>query len=277
MAGPVLTQNLDASPWVEVFHDPADLPVGTARLRMYRFSEGRTWLVRGGVDVAPGVAALDFEVPFRTPAMYRAECFDAAGVSLGFTETSEITVAVGDVWVHNPLDPTVAVNLGPYGLLSGSGAGSRPTVGDTVWPDGAVVGRRVGSTRRGVVGGRIGFAVETLEVADELQAMVGDYVMQQVGVLCVRTPPPVRMPRTLFASVRDVEEQDVNVAWGGGSRTDHWFSYDEVSPPFPGLVTPLLTYGDVDEFYGSYAAADAAYATYTGRDRDYSLAGFASS
>ena len=274
MAGPTLTQDLTGNPWVEVFFNPADLDPACTSLRIYRLSENRTWLVRGGVDIAPGVAALDFEVPFQTACSYRAEMFDVSGVSLGFTDITETTVNVSDMWVHNPLDPTRSVNLGPHGIRAESMPSvRRPTVGETVWVEGSTVGRRVGSGRRGVVGGMLGFVAETLATANALQAMLGTYEVQQVGVLCVRTPPPTRIPRTLFAGVRDPEEVDLDTAWGG-TRTDFWFSFDEVAPPFPGLVKPLLTYDDIDTF-GTYTAQDANWSTYTDRDRAYELAGLA--
>jgi len=276
MAAPTLTAYTDINPWVEVFLSGGDVAVGTVRLRYYRYSEDRVWLVRGGVDVAPGVAALDFECPFQTQATYRAEQFDATGVSLGFTDAASITLSVSDVWVHNPLVPTGGVSFGSYGLKDGSFDGtSRPTVGEVVYPEGAVVGHRIGSARRGLVSQSVGLAVDSLEQADALQAMLGTYTTAQIGVLCIRTPPGVRVPRTFFAAVRDPQEVDINVNWGGGERTDFWFTADEVAPPFSGLVVPLLTYDDLDVAYATYALRDAAYATYTEQDRDYSLAGLA--
>ena len=59
MAAPELTANTDGNPWVEVFFDPAALPAGAARITVWRLSEGRTWMVRGGVNVATGVAVID--------------------------------------------------------------------------------------------------------------------------------------------------------------------------------------------------------------------------
>jgi hypothetical protein len=258
---------------VEVYFDPAGLTGGTTTLRIYRLSDDRTWLVRGGVDVAPGTAPLDFECPFGVNVQYRAEMFNTSGVSLGFTDSTSITLDVSDVWVHNPLAPAGGVNLGPNGILDGSfGAVSRPTVGGAVYVEGASVGRHIGAVRRGIVGARLGFACETVAVADGLQAMLGSYETQRVGVVCVRTPPPLRVPRTLFASVGDPTEVDGDVAWGG-ERTDFWFVVDEVAPPFPGLVVPLLSYEDLDLAFASYTTRDAGFATYTLQDRAYEYSG----
>lgn len=272
MAGPTLTPNMDGNPWVEVF--PESVPAGTATLRMYRYSENRTWLVRGGVDVAPGVAMQDFEVPFRTPATYRAECFNSAGTSLGFTESSTIELDIEGTWVHQPLQPLLATRVN-LRLDSNSGL-IREVPGESAYPEGAVVGRWIGARRRGLRGVNIALRTTTLEAANTLQAMVGAYdETEQLGVLCLRTSSAIRWPRTFFFAVPELVEQAITVHVSG-ERIHFDAVADEVEPPFPGLVMPLLTYDDLDAYYGTYSAQDAAYATYTDRDRDYSLAGFAS-
>lgn len=275
MAGPDLTPDLTGNPFVEVFFDPGDLDGDATKLRIYRYSEDRTWLVRGGVDVAVGVAAIDWEVPFQTQATYRAEMFDASGASLGYTDTSVITLDVSDVWVHNPLVPTVAVNLGPHGLLDVTTVNRRPTVGSAAFTEGSITAQHTGSRRRGVVNMPLGFAVDSLDDMDTIQTMLGTYEVPQLGVLCLRTPPPARIPRTFFTSVSNPDEVGVDTQWGG-ERSNFFFEATEVKSPYPGIVTPLLTYDDLDAAYATYEDRDAAYATYTEQDRDYSLAGFAS-
>jgi hypothetical protein len=261
---------------VEVFFDSADVDPDTHHLRMWRFSDDRQWLVRGGVDIAPGVAALDWECPFQTQALYRAELFAADGTSIGWTESSTVTLDVNDVWVHNPLVPTTAVALGEFALLDGTASRNvRPTVGQVVYGEDDVVGRWIGTRRRGVTDMPFGLAVESVEDADALQAMLGDHLVRRLGVLCIRTPPPVRIPRTLFAAVQEPDERDVNVRWGG-SRTDLVFTATEVKPPFEGITTPLLTYDDLDAAFATYTERDAAFATYTEMDRAYEYAGLAS-
>lgn len=276
MVAPTLTVDTSGNPFVEFFIDAGDLDPAAERLRLYRFSDNRQWKVRGGWDIAVGVAVLDFECPFGVDATYRAEVFDGAGLSLGFTDYATVTLDVGSVWVHNPLVPAEGIELGAAALLDDSGARAtrRPIVGSVVYTEGSMLGRWIGSGRRGVVDYSLGFAVESLDLADRFQGMLGDYNTRQVGVLCVRTPPPVRIPRTFFTSVPDPTEVSVDVQWGG-QRTDIVFTATEVDPPFVGLVTPLLTYDDLDAAYSTYDERDAAYATYTDMDRDYSLAGLA--
>ena len=272
MAGPTLTQNLDGNPWVEVFFNPADLDPACTSLRIYRFSEGRTWLVRGGVDIAPGVAAIDFEVPFGVPSSYRAEMFNSSGVSLGFTDISETTVNVEGTWVHQPLQPTLAIQMTN---LSGSAETlTRPTPGEVVYVEGAPVGRHIGSRRHGLQSVPVVLLAETLTAANAFQAMLGTYEVQQIPVLCIRTSEDIRWPRTFFASTGELFERELTVH-AGGELVQFEGDFDEVAPPFPGLVKPLLTYDDIDAAFATYDAADAAFATYTERDRAYEYAGLA--
>jgi len=269
MAGPTLTPDLTANPWVEVFFE--DLHVDTDRLTVYRLSDDRQWRVRGGVDISPGVASLDFEVPFKTAASYRAEQFDSLGNSLGFTESSDITVDYTGTVVHQPLSPGDL--WAKVRILSGSASVlRRPTEGDLVYAEGASVGRWIGTARQGLRAVPVSLLTETLADANQLQAMLGTYTTRQIGVLCIRTSDRIRWPRTFFAR-GDLDEIERNVKHAG-SLIQFDASMDEVEPPFPGLVVPLLTYDDLDAF-GDYDEQDAGWLTYTDRDRAYELAGLA--
>ncbi|MFF2274216.1 hypothetical protein ACFVTX_18220 [Agromyces sp. NPDC058136] len=263
-----LTPQITGNPWVEVF--PVDLPPAVARLRMIRTSEDRTWLVRGGVDVAPGVAAQDFECPLKSTATYRAELYDAAGTRLGYTDSASVVLNVDGTWVHQPLQPLVATQVE---LDDGSGATLyRETPGELTYVEGASVARRIGSRRRGLTKVPISISAFGVQM-DAFQAILGSYEVEQLGVLCIRTSAPVRWPRTFFASSDDLAEQDVSVKVGG-AYVQFIGTLTEVEPPHPGLVMPLLRYDDLDAF-GDYAAQDAGWATYTDRDRAYALAGLA--
>ncbi|MEV4735565.1 MULTISPECIES: hypothetical protein [unclassified Microbacterium] len=269
MAGPSLTVDVSGNPFVEVFFD--SVAPGTSTVTVYRLSEDRQWLVRGGVGIGTGIAALDFEVPFRTPATYRAEQFDALGNSLGFTDSSHVTVDYEGTVVHNPLVP--ASLWAPVRILADVVAPlRRPTDGELVYVEGASVAKWIGTRRQGLRDVPVSFLTETIDAADRVQAMLGTYVTQQVGVLCIRTSDNVRWPRSFFVH-GDLSEIEQNVRFNG-SRIRFDAQMDEVEPPFPGLVTPLLTYDDLDAF-GNYTAQDAGWLTYTDRDRAYELAGLA--
>lgn len=271
MAGPELTSDTSGNPRVEVFFDSSELDSDATRLRMYRFSENRTWLVRGGVDVPPGSAALDFEVPFNTLSTYRAEMFDASGQSLGFTDTSSTEVEYEGTVVHQPLAPTL---WAPMTILDGSGGTLvRPTPGEMTWVEGATTGRWIGSRRRGLVGTPISLGAESISDADRFQFMLSSYTTQQLGILCIRTSEGIRWPRTFFAR-GEFAEVDWDVRYGG-EYIIFEASADEAEPPYPGITTPLLSYSDMSEAFATYTALSAAIPTYTQSSRSYEYAGLA--
>jgi hypothetical protein len=265
-----LTPNTDACPFVEVFIDTGDCPTGTVSMRVYRLSENRTWLVRGGVDIAPGVAALDYEVPFQSIAAYQAECFDSSGNSLGFVQAGSLTLNVSGTIIHQPLDPSlwVTARLRPDSYQS---ALTRPTPGSLLYTEAGGPGHWVGGARQGLTGVAVSLLLGSRDDADTMQAIISAYEQPETAVLCIRTSANVRWPRTFFA------QGDLSESWF--SRWLDTFQFDstmaEAVSPFPGLSTPLLTYDDLDASYATYDAMDAAYATYTDKDRDYSLAGAA--
>lgn len=272
MAGPLLTPDTSGNPRVEVFFDPDDLHADCAGIRIYRYSEDRRWLVRGGVDIAPGVAALDFECPFNIDAQYRAEQFDDTGASLGFSDSETTQLEYTGTVVHQPLDPSLWVRMRllkptadslTRGLLGG----------DPMYPEGDVVATIVGGRRVGLEDTTLALLADSVSDADVFQAALGTYEVAQVNVLCVRTSESVRIPRTFFAAGRWSEvRRDVTP---DGGFVEFRSTAREAKPPFAGLVVPLLTYDDLDAAYATYDLRDAAYATYTAQDRDYSLAGLA--
>lgn len=272
MSAPTLTQDVSGNPWVEVFFDPGDLHADAARITIYRESDNRIWKVRGGVDIAVGTAALDFEAPLGVSVTYRAEQFDAAGASLGYTETASITLDVEGTWLHNPLEPTLGAPV-EIDEKSLSDVG-RPTPGSRTHTEGESVPRRIGGRRRGVEGVPIVLNVDGLDRLRAVEAMLGGYDDSQTAVLCLRTTEPVLWPKTFFFASELLAWRDRTYRFSGD-----WAqlvgTVDEVKPPYAGLVLPLLTYDDLDAAYDDYDERDAAYATYTEQDRDYTLAGLA--
>lgn len=275
MVAPVVTFDGTGNPYVEVFFDPDEFDADIAYIQVWRYSENREWQVRGGVNIVPGVAALDFEAPPGEQSTYRAQMFSALGAPAGWTDATAIDVPDFGVAMHNPLDPTRYLVLPTISVLDEVvNTNTRPTVSDLVYTEGRSVGITIGTRRRGIVGLRFGVALTSSDDADLLQSMIGDYENQQIPVLCIRTPKPIRIPRTAFLRVDDPSEEDINTRWGGNDIRVH-FTGSETAPPFPGLAVPLLTYDDLDVAYTTYDERDAAYASYTDQDRDYSLAGLA--
>jgi hypothetical protein len=267
---------LDRAPVERVEVTVTEILPDATYVDIYRLAEGRSYLVRGGVKVyaVGGVTVVDFEAPFGIPITYRAEMFaDQDGTtSLGFTGSSDAFLDVGTTCVHQPLNPELAV--WPTRLQSTAADISRTTPGELVYTEGASVGTWIGQDRRGIEGLTFDFLTRTLDEARTFQAMLGGYGTSSVAVLCIRTPPPMRIPRVFFGTVAELHEVSVDVA-NGGEAVQFQFVSDEAQPPAPGLVTAILSRDDIDAAYPTREARAAAYLTRLDRDRDYSLAGLA--
>ena len=166
-----MSTDADPCPRAEVLF--SSFAAGTVAVDEYRLAAGREHLVRGAVKapVAGALSRIDFEIPFGVPVQYRAEMFDSSGLSLGFTGTTTTTVAVPDTWVHNPLDPQGAVRASFH--RSALHDIQRPTEGDTVRPDGRVVGVIIGGQRHGIQDAVLEVIVDSVADADKVQAMLG--------------------------------------------------------------------------------------------------------
>lgn len=275
MSAPTLTVYSDAAPCprVEVFFP--SFVAGTESVTVYRLAGGRERQMRGAVGAPTGgtLTRIDFEVPFNIPATYRAEQFDASGVSLGFTPSSSVTVASADTWMHNPLNPEGAARV----VFSGESASKilRPTPGVVSRPLGRRVGVVLSEPRQGVVGLQIDVRTTTDEDADAVQAMLGDRGMPPV--LCIRLGSEysvMRVPQPLFLSALSAPEIDISHQWGLGEIA-HQIEGDEVDPPIPGLFIPLLTRADLNAFFATRAALNAGGLTRADINRRYDLAGTA--
>lgn len=297
----VLPESSNYGPRVEVLVTGL---AGVAAITVSRTASNRTHQVRGMVrtPVSGAVSRIDFEVPFNVSVSYRAELFDADGLTIGFTNAVALpdtisglapstvlapsaSLAPGEVvvgrgvaskytWMHNPLNPEGAARVNV--LPSSAQVLSRPTPGGVVYPRGRRVGVMVSEPRRGLAGFVFDVECESDADADRVQAMLGDYSSTTVPVLCVRGGADfaARVAFPLFLGTTDITEEDVNVKWGGGITAQR-ITGDEVSPPVPGLFIPLLTYADLNAYYTRYSTFNSDNATYLAGSRRYELAGTA--
>lgn len=273
---PTLTVSTDANPMPRVEVLFSSFAAGTVKVTVYRLAQGREFKVRSAVNAATAgaLSRIDFEIPFGVPVTYRAEMFDASGVSLGFTDTATVTMSIPDMWVHNPLNPAGGVKV----MFRGSAARelSRPVEGDVFYPQGRRVGVVISGQRRGLQGVVLDIIVDSVADADKFAALVGDYSTTTIPVLCFRlgANDRVRLPRPLFAFVQDPREVDVTYALGGEKIAFEMVG-DEVSPPAPALIVPLLTNADLNAYYATNAALKADNLTNLAVNRRYDLAGSA--
>jgi hypothetical protein len=267
--GPSLIPFLDANPTPRVQALFPAFASGTVTVTIRRTAEGRTFPVRGGVNLyaVGGASVMDFEVPFGVPATYQAEQFDVNGLSLGFTDPGSITLSITDTWIHQPLSPTLAIKARIF--LDSANDLVRPSPGTVIWTEGATVGRIIGGQRVGLRGTNVRLRMANAADADEFTSMFGSYTSDFPAVLCIRTPPTIRLPRVLFAGCLEPHE----ISFGNYAMITYQMSIDEVLPPAPGLVIPLLRRKDIDAAFTTRAARAAAYSTRLLRDTDYTRAG----
>lgn len=262
------------APCITVLVD--DLPPAVTRLTLYRTAGGRSMRVRGAVavTVSSGFSTQDLEAPFQIPSDYRAEMFNVAGASLGFTDTATDTLLVDECWVHNPLDPAGATAID---ITDTSGRSiTRPVRGKRYTPEGRALGVLITGRRGGVQGVELSFETDDTTVAEKFEAMFGGYDDddQQIPVICIRTPPFLDLPSPFFAGGLSPTRHPINVHMGGSLRG--WdLSADETAPPFAGIVVALLRRDDIDYAFATRTLMDAAYANRLAVDRDYSKAGTA--
>lgn len=246
-----------------------------ASVTVYRISGGFTERVRGVINATVSGAGswVDFEVPAQL-STYRAEYFDSAGDTLGFSEDAETNLGFSGCWMHNPLAPTGAVRVT---LLETAGRSfSRPVPGEIMYPRGRRAGVIVTTPRRGLSGGVFDVFCPDFVSADKVQAFLGGPGVDLPPVVCIRAGLDhrgLRVRSPLFLGVLDIAEEGVDLRMRG-EATIQRIQGDEVSPPAPGLFIPLLRRKDVNAFYASREDFNAAYLTRLDANRDYSLAGY---
>lgn len=275
---PTLSTSTDANPCPRSLVTFSSLAAGTQTVNVAKIVEGREFEVRGGINLfaVGGAAVLDVEPAFGASMSYRAEMFDAAGASLGFTDSTAEFINPLDAmsglkraWITQPLNPSLAVQVT---LLADTAATKvRKSPGGVVYAEGSTVGTRIGGQRQGLSGLTVTVLCDSPEDADEFQSMFGGYTSDFPSVVCIRSAPPLRIPRILFAATDGPTE----IGYQSDGVIAFTMTIDEVLPPSPGLVLPSLRRMDIDAAFPTRAARAAAYATRLERDTDYSKAGLA--
>lgn len=276
MYEPALTVFNDAAPCprVEVYF--GSLYAGTATLTVTRTSEERVYKVRGmvGAPAAGTFSRIDYEVPFNTPVSYQAECFNDAGVSLGFTGATTITVVSRSSWIHNVFKPDGATRVefrqDSFRELN------RPVSGTVVYPEGAVAGVLTGGQRRGLTDLQVSIQFWDEINANRVQGMFGGYGVAVHPVVCVRvgSDTRVRLPKPLYLAVTGNVTERADAGFSAGlDMIPLAFRGDEITPPAPGVAMPTVTYADVAAAYPTYEQTAQNLRTYEAWSRAYTLRG----
>ncbi|WP_413600854.1 hypothetical protein [Curtobacterium sp. Curtsp57] len=270
VAGPELVAVPTMTPVPHVEITFTEIDAGATRATVYRLGGDRVMKVRGLIDVAAsgGFGGIDTEPPFNVPITYRAEMFDAAGSSLGYTESSTTTVPFRGTVIHQPIDPERAVQV--HLALDAVPSLVRPFDGEIVRPIGRPVPVYVGTGRTGLTGVVLNALTLTADDDAAMASVFGGYEDMQLPVLCVRSSLPTGLPGTLFVVVQQPERvpQDAQV---GGTAVRWLLTGDEVAPPVENVVGALLAYSDIENSFTSYSAIENGYLTYLDLETDFDL------
>lgn len=256
--GPQLTVT-NIPPSVHIVFESLELPTGTHTLNLFRTIAGVETPVREGVGAFAdgGWVGDDWEVPPGVTVSYRAEAFDSSGVSLGFTVSQSCDVGfegAGVGWISDPLDSTSAIRV--VLARSAGQSPSRPMLGNLYQ-----VGLRTVAlvSRQSLVTDlNMDFFTYTEADRDAVQALLN----HTGGLILIRTPPPMMVPRMLYCWAVNCSPAEYNLA--GGVQKVRWANQvSEISAPVGNLFVttvtyqtymdafPTATYGDVMAVYTS--------------------------
>lgn len=258
VAAPTLTTNTDP-PIVTVVFGGSDLPAGTATATLYRIFDGVTTTVRSAENIfaVGGFRADDVEAPSGIPISYRAQAFDASGNDLGYTPTATVTVPALSPdygWLSNPLDPARE----PIRIIMEGSAGQgpqRPIPGNVYQ-----VGTRVVALV-GVRGLRqdldMPFFTETTADREAIQDLITD----TNGLILIRTPPPMMVPRLLYCWAPNPIPEEFNLPIG--MEDIAWTNtVQEISPIRGNPVSSLIPWQIYIDAFPTWADFNAAYLTW---------------
>jgi hypothetical protein len=253
---PTLTPHSDdaPSPRVDVLFSLGEL-TPAVWATVYQISVAGQFPVRNGVRLSAsgGVFATDYETPLGVPVTYRAEMFNGAGVSLGFTgsASTQVDIDPSNVVVQDFLAPRNAIRVDADTSFAGTVTSSRDSQ------------RYVAGTRTVVLQGPLGLAqkiplrvnTRSLADADRLAAILVE------GTCLIRSMPGVvRVSPLLYVAFPDVPQIPVDVQYGG-----EWVAWDltgdQISRPDLPIIDSVASNARYAAAFATNAAAAAAYAT----------------
>lgn len=245
-----------APPSARVIFSSADLFAKTETITAYRVIDGVSTTVRSAVRIFAVGGALfdDAEVPVGVTVEYRAQQFDGTGKELGFTQSASVLVPGerGVGWVSDPLDASSAVRVV---LAESAGRLPRRPVPGAVYRVGARTVALVGS--RGLLQDLpMDFYTETTADRQAIWNLIG----ATGGLLLFRTPPPVPIPRLLYAWAANATFDDFDPYGGEGSVWSN--TVQEITPTDAPLVVGAAPWQAYINAFPTWADFNAAYLTW---------------
>jgi hypothetical protein len=233
-------------------------------ITVYRSVNGTTTQVRGAVlaSVAGSYFVTDYEAPFGVTITYWAETF-AAGTSLGVGDSSSTVLAVSQMWIHDPLDPTnnIAITLGGYDYAT-LGAKSFEGIQKGVRYNKSVV---VGKTKPVLQF----YGLKSIENA-QFEVYTYDYAdadmsnLLAVSPVCIRVPAAmVSLPPLMYGVVEGSANPET-WRWESTDPLTRWsLTFNETDAPNTAIVFAVYSYAYWATRYSAstYASVNGVYGT----------------
>ena len=253
--------DMDPSPRVDVFLDPADMDPAAVTVTVHQISAAGDVEVRNmrGVSVLGGLAQTDYWVPFGVPVTYKVQQFDASGSELGYVLELVTQVDIGDGYavLSDPLAPATAVMVEAHTDFGGQLRRSRPT---RVY--------RAGYQTRALMGLQslledVPLRCQTKSLAD---ADALEEVLAGTGFLVRLMPSGGRLPLLMHVVVPSPVQVPVDVQYGG-----EWIQWDltgtEISRPEIDVLVAVINYGRFQAYMNTlpdntYGNAASIWSTY---------------
>lgn len=251
---PLLADSLP--PRVDVLFSAGELAPTVSTVTVLQISSAGQIAVRNAtrVPAVGGIFVTDYEPPPGITVTYRAEQFNAAGVSLGLSGSADtqIDFPIDLICIQDPLAPKRFVLVDAPGDFAGQ----------------VSRGRSVSTYRAGgrtvALMGEVGL-IEGVSIPVSTRSLVDADMLEDIlseSPILVRTMPNiVRIPQQFFGVARRVSQVPVDVQYG--REWIRWdITADQLSRPSMNIIESVVTYARFKAVYATYAAAKAVYATY---------------
>lgn len=243
------------------------LAPGNAVLTVWRTAGGAREAVRGGRALAAVDSAfvLDYEVPLGVPVSYEVEV--TAGPDTGAAvRAADLTVLSDCGYIHDPLDPTVAVPVwawrAPNGEPGLAGTAFRSLTRSADVATHNVMGSRLPVAIGGQRRAPSGVDLSVLTDAEAQNTRLRD-MLDNSSVLVARTLPgwALPMPPVAYVALPEVVEVPLtaNLPAGAGRYLTRWEMVGQVvRPASAAVLIALFTYQDVEALFATYAQKQAS-------------------
>jgi hypothetical protein len=238
-------------------------------VNVWSTSDGVRRPVRGArkLTVNGSGAVTDYEAALNRTVTYEIEV--TSGLNYGATMSpANVTVASATWWIQDPLVPASAISVDPGADYPNSPALTASAVKALEYAADISLIPVMGSSEPVAIGGQrlaaAGVPLHMVTTAAEATTSLRNLLAQSSVVLLRpgQTGAGTEIPGKSYMAVKAPVERPVTVAWGG-SMTRWELVGDTVAAPTAAILVPIWTYGNVQDLWTTYQAAQTALGSKT--------------